>query len=210
MFCKKRQNVVQTPLDGCIWTRLGVLVLMNREVQKKGGKDPKIGVNRVFSHACQYSNKTSSWQGRSRWSQRVIGGKSWQEKGLHGVYICIAKWKYTYARRNPKKNENNQVRLVTNNCFSISNTQRVKQAKKAAKTLCQDTTKESKQAIYIHNVWSEKENFSRKESCAKRGITTDKNLRKQTRWKYELFVQKNKLSVRKNVAKNKTSEQLHM
>ena len=43
MFCKKRQNVVQTPLDGCIWTRLGVLVLMNREVQKKGGKTQKLG-----------------------------------------------------------------------------------------------------------------------------------------------------------------------
>jgi hypothetical protein len=49
------------------------------------------------------------------------------------------------------------VQIVTNNCFSIANKQRVEQAKKAAKTLCQDTAKESKQAIYIHNVWSEKE-----------------------------------------------------
>ena len=57
---------------------------------------------------------------------------------------------------------------------------------------------------------AKKKYFSRKESCAKRGITTDKNLRKQTRCKYELFVEKNKHSVRKNVAKNKTSEQLHM
>ena len=100
-------------------------------------------------------------------------------------------WPEAYARRNTKNNENEQVQIVANHCFSNTNKQHVKQAKKIRENLETRHHRWGQTKAKHYNVCSEKENeLLKQESCPKRGITTDKNLQQTKRDKCEQFLTK--------------------
>ena len=73
---KDTSGWVQMGSSGCIGSH------KHRRTAKHGKKNPNSACSGYISHVCQGRNKRASCQGWSRWSERVMGGKSWQGKGV--------------------------------------------------------------------------------------------------------------------------------
>ena len=127
---------------GHIWVWKGVHVFLcvhcgaeTWAERKTTEKEAQMLVPYLFCDACQGKTKTWSWQGLSRWPERIMGVNGGKERGPHRGYICKAKMLLHICKKKHQKNRKRASANCLKPLFFKQNKQHAKQAKKQGKTL---------------------------------------------------------------------------